>query len=101
MSSLKDDQLVAVMRAVLKLPIEQRTVLLRHIATRLPMYISCFTDTDLDKAVRVVLREVMVVWPCKGWPSISAAYRGARSVALCFLAPGRRGLSKNSRCASS
>jgi hypothetical protein len=60
MSSLKDDQLVAVMRAVLKLPIEQRTVLLRHIATRLPMYISRFTDTDFDKAVRVVLREMMV-----------------------------------------
>jgi hypothetical protein len=60
MSLLKDDQLVAVMRAVLKLPIEQRTVLLRHIATRLPMYISRFTDTDFDKAVRVVLREMMV-----------------------------------------
>lgn len=60
MSSLKDDQLVAVMRAVLKLPIEQRTVLLRHIATRLPMYISRFTDTDFDKAVRVVLREMMI-----------------------------------------
>jgi hypothetical protein len=60
MSSLKHDQLVAVMRAVLKLPIEQRTVLLHHIATRLPMYISRFTDTNLDRAVRVVLREIMV-----------------------------------------
>ena len=58
--SSKDDQLVAVMRAILQLPIEQRTVLLRHIAVRLPMCGSHFSDTDFDQAVRVALRQVMV-----------------------------------------
>ena len=58
--SFKDDQLVAVMRAILQLPIEQRRVLLRHIAIRLPMCGSHFSDTDFDKAVRVALRQVMV-----------------------------------------
>jgi hypothetical protein len=55
-----DDQLVAVMRAVLRLPIEQRAALLRRIAMRLPVRISRFSDTDFDRAVRVALREVMV-----------------------------------------
>jgi hypothetical protein len=52
--------LVAVMRAVLRLPIEQRAALLRRIAMRLPVRISRFSDTDFDRAVRVALREVMV-----------------------------------------
>jgi hypothetical protein len=55
-----DDQLVAVMRAVLRLPIEQRRALLRRIAMRLPVRISRFSDIDFDRAVRVALREVMV-----------------------------------------
>ena len=48
--------MVAVMRAVLRLPIEQRTALLQRIAMRLPVCISRFSDTDFDRAVRVALR---------------------------------------------
>jgi hypothetical protein len=64
------------MRAVLRLPIEQRTALLRRIALRLPVCVSRFSNIDFDKAVRVALR-------------------------LCFQLPGRRGLSKNGRYALS
>lgn len=48
------------MRAVLRLPIEQRTALLRRIALRLPVCVSRFSNVDFDNAVRVALREVTV-----------------------------------------
>jgi len=67
-----DDQLVAVMRAVLRLPIEQGMALLRRIAIRLPVCVSRFSDTDFDKAVRVALREVMV---CMALQEGNAAFR--------------------------
>ena len=60
MTSSHDDKLVAVMRAVLQLPIERRNVVLRHIASRLPIYGTGRSDSDFDKAVRVVLRELML-----------------------------------------
>jgi hypothetical protein len=60
MTSSHDDKLVAVMRAVLKLPIEPRNVVLRHIASRLPIYGTGCSDSDFDKAMRVVLRELIL-----------------------------------------
>ena len=60
MTSSHDDKLVAVMRAVLKLPIEPRNVVLRHIASRLPIYGTGCSDSDFDKAIRVVLRELIL-----------------------------------------
>jgi len=59
MTSSHDDKLVAVMRAVLQLPIERRNVVLRHLASRLPIYGTGCSDSDFDKAMRVVLRELM------------------------------------------
>jgi hypothetical protein len=59
MTSSHDDKPVAVMRAVLQLPIERRNVVLRHIASRLPIYTGC-SDSDFDKAMRVVLRELIL-----------------------------------------
>ena len=60
MISSHDDKLVAVMRALLQLPIEQRDVLLRHIATRLSIYgIGC-SDRHIDRALRVVIRELIL-----------------------------------------
>jgi hypothetical protein len=48
------------MRAVLRLPIEQRTALVRRIGLRLPVCVSRFSNIDFDNAVRVALREVTV-----------------------------------------
>jgi hypothetical protein len=55
-----DDKLVAVMRAVLQLSMERRNVVLRHIASRLPIYGTGCCDSDFDKAMRVVLRELIL-----------------------------------------
>jgi len=60
MTSSHDDKLVAVMRAVLQLPLERRNVVLRHIASRLPIYGTGCSDSDFDKAMRVVLRELIL-----------------------------------------
>jgi hypothetical protein len=60
MTSSHDDKLVAVMRAVLQLPIERRNVLLRHLANRLPIYGTGCSDSDFDKAMRVVVRELIL-----------------------------------------
>jgi hypothetical protein len=60
MTSSHDDKLVAVMRAVLQLHIERRNVVLRHIASRLPIYDTGCSDSDFDKAMRVVLRELIL-----------------------------------------
>ncbi len=57
---LSDDKLVAVMRAVLKLPTEQRNVVLRHIAGRLPIYGSGCFGRGFDKAIHVVIRELIL-----------------------------------------
>jgi len=48
------------MRAVLQLPIEQRNVVLRHIASRLSIYGTGCSDRDFDKAMRVVIRELIL-----------------------------------------
>ena len=69
--------MVAVMRAILQLPIEQRRVLLRHIAIRLPMCGSHFSDTDFDKAVRVALRQVMVRMALQELAEYLGAYRAS------------------------
>ncbi len=55
-----NDELVGVMRAVLQLPIERRNIVLRHIASRLPIYGTGCSDRDFDKAMRVVVRELIV-----------------------------------------
>ncbi len=55
-----NDELVGVMRAVLQLPTERRNVMLRHIASRLPIYGTGCSDSDFDKAMRVVVRELIV-----------------------------------------
>jgi hypothetical protein len=60
MTSSHDDKLVAVMRAVLQLPIEQRNVVLHHIASRLSIYSTGCSDRDFDKAMRVVIRELIL-----------------------------------------
>ena len=60
MTSSHDEKLVAVMRAVLQLSIEQRNVVLRHVASRLPIYGTRCSDSDFDKAMRVVLRELIL-----------------------------------------
>jgi hypothetical protein len=58
MTSSHDDKLVAVMRD--QLPIKRRNVVLRHIASRLPIYGTGCSDSDFDKAMRVVLRELIL-----------------------------------------
>jgi hypothetical protein len=79
MTSSHDDKLVAVMRAVLKLPIEPRNVVLRHIASRLPIYGTGCPDSDFDKAMRVVLRELILrmisatTGPTPGVPPLEAS----------------------------
>jgi hypothetical protein len=60
MTSSHDDKLVAVTRAVLQLPIERRNIVLRRIASRLPIYGTGCSDSDFDKAMRVVLRELIL-----------------------------------------
>jgi hypothetical protein len=60
MTPSHDDKLVAVMRAVLRLPIERRNVVLRHIASRLPIYGTGCSDRDFDKVTRVVVRELIL-----------------------------------------
>jgi hypothetical protein len=60
MISSHDDKLVAVMRAVLLLPIEQRNVVLRYIARRLRIYGTGYFDIDFDKSMRVVVRELIL-----------------------------------------
>jgi len=60
MTSSHDDKLVAVMRAVLLLPVEQRDVVLRYIASRLPAYGTGSFDRDFDKSMRVVVRELIL-----------------------------------------
>jgi hypothetical protein len=60
MTSSHDDKLVAVMRAVLQLPIERRNVALRHIVSRLPIYGTGCSDGDFNNAMRVVVRELIL-----------------------------------------
>ena len=60
MTSSHAEKLVAVMRAVLQLSIERRNVVLRHVASRLPIYGTRCSDSDFDKAMRVVLRELIL-----------------------------------------
>jgi hypothetical protein len=59
-SSVSDEQLAAVMRAILRLPVEKRSALLRRIAARLQLRGKTTSAvTGLDNAVRVVLRELI------------------------------------------
>ncbi len=54
-----DDQLTAVMRAALQLPLEKRAVLLQHIAVRLQLPDSHYSQTELDNAVRMAMRQII------------------------------------------
>jgi hypothetical protein len=57
--SLSDDQLTAVMRASLQLPVDERTVLLQRIAARLQLPDSHYSATDLDNAVRTAVQQLI------------------------------------------
>ena len=56
---LTDDQLTAVMRAVLQLPVEKRNLLLQRIAARLELPHSHYSGSDLDTAVRIAVRQLI------------------------------------------
>jgi hypothetical protein len=54
-----DDQLTAVMRAALQLPVEKRNRLLQRIADRLELPASHYSPSDLDDAVRRAVRQLI------------------------------------------
>jgi hypothetical protein len=54
-----DDELTAVMRAALQLPVEERNRLLQLIADRLNLPPSHPSQSDLDKAVRSAVRQLI------------------------------------------
>jgi hypothetical protein len=54
--SLADDQLQTVMLAASPLPPERRCLFLERVAARLRLCGPCFTDHDLDQAVRLALK---------------------------------------------
>jgi predicted GTPase len=75
---LSGDQLNTIMRAVLKLPVEKRSMLLQRIADqlRLPNTFT-YSESELDNAVRVAVRELIQKFACppgtirwldRGWP---------------------------------
>jgi hypothetical protein len=56
---LTDDQLTAVMRAALRLPVEESNRLLQRIAGRLERPPSHYSQSDLDNAVRIAVRQLI------------------------------------------
>ena len=59
MQDRSDRQLIAVLRAVLQLPVEERTALLRRIVGRLEPRGNRSSNAELDIAVRVALRDLI------------------------------------------
>jgi hypothetical protein len=56
---IADDQLTAVMRAVLQLPVEKRNRLLQRIADRLELPDGQYSQSELDSAVRIAVRQLI------------------------------------------
>jgi hypothetical protein len=56
---IADDQLTAVMRAALQLPVEERNRLLQRIADWLELPPSHYSQSDLDNAVRIAMRQLI------------------------------------------
>ena len=54
-----DDELTAVMRAALRLPVEKRNRLLQLIADRLELPDGHYSQSDLDNAVRIAVRQLI------------------------------------------
>ena len=54
-----DDELTAVMRAALRLPVEKRNRLLQRIADRLELPDGQYSQSDLDDAVRIAVRQLI------------------------------------------
>ncbi len=57
---IADDQLTAVLRAALRLPVEKRNRLLRRIAERLELPDGRYSQSDLDNAVRIAVRQLIL-----------------------------------------
>ena len=60
---IADDHLTAVMRAALQLPVEKRNRLLQLIAHRLKLPASHYSQSDLDNAVRIAVRQAATWCP--------------------------------------
>jgi hypothetical protein len=56
---LTDDHLIAVVRAVLQLPVGQRNLLLRRITDRLKLPDGHYSRRHLDDAVRIAVRQLI------------------------------------------
>jgi hypothetical protein len=56
---IADDQLTAVMRVAVQLPVEKRDRLLQRIADRLELPASHYSQSDLDNAVRIAVRQLI------------------------------------------
>ena len=54
-----DDELIAVMRAALRLPVEKRNRLLQFIADRLELPDGQYSQSDLDDAVCIAVRQLI------------------------------------------
>ena len=59
MHGRSDRQLIAVLRAVLQLPVEERTAMLRRIVARLEPRANHSSNVELDNAVSVALRDLI------------------------------------------
>jgi hypothetical protein len=56
---IADDQLTAIMRAAIQLPVAKRNRLLQRIADRLELPAAHYSQSDLDNAVRIAVRELI------------------------------------------